>query len=68
MFQGTRHDISDYFHIAVTVHVEAAAKATLLALTKGKPGIYNVAEDDAGLSSEKAKRELGFDAGFRIKA
>ena len=53
---------------APAVHVEAAAKATLLALTKGKPGIYNVAEDDAGLSSEKAKRELGFDAGFRIKA
>ncbi len=48
------------------VHVDAAAQAALLALTQGKPGIYNVAEDDAGLSSEKAKRELGFDARFRL--
>jgi len=49
-----------------SVHVDAAAQAALLALTKGKPGIYNIAEDDPGLSSEKAKRDLGFDAGFRI--
>ncbi len=48
------------------VHVDAAAQAALLALTKGKPGIYNVGEDAPGLSSEKAKRELGFDAGFRF--
>ncbi len=51
---------------APAVHVDAAAQATLLALTKGKPGIYNIAEDAETLSSEKAKRELGFDAGFRI--
>ena len=49
------------------LHIDAAAQAALLALTKGKHGIYNIAEDDAGLSSEKAKRELAFDAGFRIK-
>ena len=49
-----------------SLHVDAAAQAALLALTKGKPGIYNIAEDDPGLSCEKAKRELGFDAGFRI--
>jgi nucleoside-diphosphate-sugar epimerase len=48
------------------VHVDAAAHAALLALTKGKPGIYNIAEDDSGLSSEKAKCELGFEAGFRF--
>jgi len=53
---------------APAVHVDAAAQACLLALAKGKPGIYNIAEDDPGLSSAKAKRELGFDAGFRIKA
>jgi nucleoside-diphosphate-sugar epimerase len=50
------------------VHVDAAAQAALLALTKGKPGIYNVAEDDGAVSSEKAKRDLGFDASFRMKA
>jgi nucleoside-diphosphate-sugar epimerase len=48
------------------VHVDAAAQAALLAVGKGAPGIYNIAEDDASLSSDKAKRELGFDAGFRI--
>ena len=48
------------------VHVDAAAQACLLALTKGAPGIYNIAEDDPGLSSEKARRELGFDPAFRI--
>ena len=51
---------------APAVHVDAAAQATLLALTKGKPGIYNIAEDDPGLSSEKAKRALGFDPRFRL--
>jgi nucleoside-diphosphate-sugar epimerase len=50
---------------APAVHVDAAAQAALLALSKGKPGIYNVAENDPGLSSEKAKRDLGFDASFR---
>ena len=38
----------------------------LLAVTRGAPGIYNIAEDDGSVSSEKAKRELGFDAGFRM--
>ena len=48
------------------LHVDAAAHAALLAVTRGR-GIYNVAEDDGAVSSEKAKRELGFDAGFRLK-
>jgi nucleoside-diphosphate-sugar epimerase len=50
------------------LHVDAAAQAALLALTHGKPGIYNIAEDDGAVSSEKAKRELGFDAAFRMGA
>jgi nucleoside-diphosphate-sugar epimerase len=48
------------------LHVDAAAQAALLALTQGRPGIYNIAEDDRALSNEKAKRELGFDAAFRM--
>lgn len=48
------------------LHVDAAAQAALLALTRGAPGIYNVAEDDGTVSSEKARRELGFDPAFRI--
>jgi nucleoside-diphosphate-sugar epimerase len=50
------------------LHIDAAAQATVLALNKAKHGIYNVAEDDPGLSSEKAKRDFGFDAFFRIKS
>ena len=48
------------------LHVDAAAQAALLAVTKGARGVYNIAEDDGAISSEKAKRELGFDAAFRI--
>lgn len=49
-----------------SVHVDAAAQAAFLAVTKGAPGIYNVAEDGGYASSDRAKRELGFDAGFRV--
>jgi nucleoside-diphosphate-sugar epimerase len=44
---------------------DAAAQAALLAVTKGTPGIYNVAEDDGEFAIDKACRELGFDPGFR---
>lgn len=48
------------------LHVDAAAHAALLALTHGRPGIYNVAEDDRTVTIDKARRELGFDPAFRI--
>ncbi len=48
------------------LHVDAAAQAALLAVTRGATGIYNIAEDDSAVSIEKARRELGFDPGFRI--
>ncbi|MFZ0064926.1 MAG: NAD(P)-dependent oxidoreductase [Pseudolabrys sp.] len=48
-----------------SVHVDAAARAALLAVTRGERGIYNVAEDGDAVSSAKAERDLGFDAGFR---
>lgn len=48
-----------------SVHVEAAAKAAVLAMTKAVPGVYNVAEADPSVSSEKAIRDLGWDAGWR---
>jgi nucleoside-diphosphate-sugar epimerase len=51
---------------APALHVDAAAEAALLAVSKGKHGIYNIAEDDGAISSENAKRDLGFDAGFRV--
>lgn len=47
---------------------DTAAHAALLAVTRGAPGIYNVAEDDGALSIDKARRELGFDPAFRMPA
>lgn len=44
----------------------AAAQAALLALTRGAPGIYNIAEDDGEFAIEKARRELGFDPSFKV--
>jgi nucleoside-diphosphate-sugar epimerase len=48
------------------VHVDAAAQVAANALTRGAPGLYNIGEDDPSLSSENAKRLLGFDPGFRL--
>jgi nucleoside-diphosphate-sugar epimerase len=45
---------------------EAAAQAAVLALTRGVPGIYNIAEDDGEFAIDKARRELGFDPAFRL--
>jgi nucleoside-diphosphate-sugar epimerase len=48
------------------VNLDAAAHVAANALTRGEPGLYNIAEDDPTLSSEKAKRLLGFDPDFRF--
>jgi nucleoside-diphosphate-sugar epimerase len=50
------------------LHVDAAAHVALLAIDRGTPGIFNVAEDDGFVSSAKARRELGFDPAFRLGA
>lgn len=49
-----------------SVHVDAAAQAASQAARRGSAGIYNVADDDGAVSSEKAKREFGFEASFRL--
>jgi nucleoside-diphosphate-sugar epimerase len=48
------------------VHVDAAAQAAVLALRKGAPGIYNIAEEDGAVSIDKARRELGWEPNFRL--
>jgi nucleoside-diphosphate-sugar epimerase len=48
------------------LHVDAAAQAALLAITRGETGIYNIADEDGTVSIEKARRELGFDPAFRL--
>ena len=50
-----------------SLHIDAAAKAALLSLT-GTAGIYNIADDDGTVSIDKARKELGFDPAFRLKA
>jgi nucleoside-diphosphate-sugar epimerase len=49
------------------LHVDAAAQAALLALTRGPAGIYNIAEDESVVSIAKARAELGFDPRFRLQ-
>ena len=49
------------------LHVDAAAQAALLAVSRGKPGVYNIAEDDGAVSVAKARKELGFDPAYRIR-
>ncbi|MFM0337145.1 NAD-dependent epimerase/dehydratase family protein [Paraburkholderia fungorum] len=50
---------------ASPLHVQAAAIAALLALQRSPGGVYNIAEDHAEVSSEKARRELGWSASMR---
>lgn len=53
---------------APPLHVDAAAQAAALAVERGAPGVYNIAEPSPYLSVEKARRELGWDPGFRVPA
>ena len=61
-----RSVIAEFCRRRPAVHVDAAAQAAANALSRGEPGIYNVGEDDPTLSSEKARRLLGFDPDFRL--
>jgi len=48
------------------VHVEAAADAARLALTRGQPGVYNVAEPGGSVNVQQALGQLGWNPGFRL--
>jgi nucleoside-diphosphate-sugar epimerase len=48
------------------LHVDAAADAARRAVTRGKAGVYNVAEEDGTVSSDKATDALGWESGFRL--
>jgi nucleoside-diphosphate-sugar epimerase len=48
------------------VHVDAAASAAVLALTRGAAGAYNVVDDGSPISNLKARRELAWDPAFRL--
>jgi nucleoside-diphosphate-sugar epimerase len=49
-----------------TVHVDAAADAARRAITRGSAGVYVVADAATMTPSDRAIRELGWDAAFRI--
>ena len=49
----------------VPLHVEAAAWACVLALEKRAVGIYNVAEPNGHVSTDKIRRELGWNESLR---
>jgi nucleoside-diphosphate-sugar epimerase len=51
-----------------SLHVDAAAHTALLALTRGAPGIYNIANDDGAVAITKARAALNFDPAFRLDA
>jgi nucleoside-diphosphate-sugar epimerase len=53
---------------AAPIHVDAAAKAAMLAVTHGAPGIYNIAEDEGTVATDKARQQLGWFAGWRMPA
>jgi len=50
----------------VPVHVDAAAFAALLAARSDRVGIFNIVEERGKVSAEKARRELGWEAAFRL--
>ena len=49
------------------LHVDAAAYAALLALDRGSTGIFNIAEPNDHVATEKARKELGWRADFRLQ-
>jgi nucleoside-diphosphate-sugar epimerase len=51
-----------------TPSLHTAAQAALLAVTHGRPGIYNIADEAGTVSIAKARAALGFDPAFRLPA
>jgi len=50
----------------VPVHVDAAAYAAVLAIERGQPGPYNIAQSNVHVAIDKARTELGWSPDFRI--
>ena len=47
------------------LHVDAAAQAALLAVTRGAPGIYNIAEDDGARLDRQGPQRIGLRSGVQ---
>jgi nucleoside-diphosphate-sugar epimerase len=48
------------------LHVDAAAYAALLAVERGAPGVYNIAQRNGHVATDKARAELGWSDDFRL--
>ena len=51
---------------SMPLHVDAAAYAAALAIDRGAPGPYNVAQPNVHVTTDKARTKLGWDPNFRI--
>jgi nucleoside-diphosphate-sugar epimerase len=51
---------------APSVHIDAAAWATVLAVERAAPGVYNIADPGPPLDTGKAQTQLDWSAGWRI--
>jgi hypothetical protein len=49
-----------------SLHVDAAAYAALLAVDRGEPGTFNIADPSDEVSTEKATAGLGWRSDLRI--
>lgn len=49
------------------VHIDAAAYAAVLAVETEHTGIYNIADENGLVSTDKARRELDWSAAFRLR-
>jgi nucleoside-diphosphate-sugar epimerase len=49
-----------------SLHVDAAAYAALLAINRGEPGAFNIADLNAEVSTNKATASLDWRADFRV--
>ncbi len=52
----------------LALHVDAAAWAAILAVELGRTGIFNIVESDSEITSDKARRELGWHAATSYRA
>ena len=62
---GTHSEIPS---TSASVHVDAAAYAALRAIDHGMPGIFNIAQPNPHVTSDKARAQLGWTADFRYSA
>jgi nucleoside-diphosphate-sugar epimerase len=51
-----------------SLHVDAAAYAALLAIDRGRPGTFNIADPNDEVATDKATADLGWRADFRMDA